>query len=40
MSHEREEFLEAVTGHVISRGRAHERAIALRKADAESVALH
>lgn len=37
---EREEFLEAVTGHVVSRSLARERTLELRAADAEGVALH
>ena len=37
---ERDEFLEAVTGHVVSRARARERTSGMRKADAETLALH
>jgi cyclic nucleotide-binding protein/MFS transporter len=37
---DRDEFLEAVTGHVVSRSLAHERTVDLRAADAERLALH
>jgi CRP-like cAMP-binding protein len=40
LSVERDEFLEAVTGHVVSRSLARERTVDLRAADAEGVALH
>lgn len=37
---DRDEFLEAVTGHVVSRSLARERSVDLRTADAERLALH
>ena len=36
---DRDEFLEAVTGHVVSRSLARERSVDLRTADAERLAL-